>query len=648
MIGLWPFVVIGLFSGSIYALASMGVVLTYKTSGIFNFAFGGVAMFCAYSFWQLRDGWHLHQWVALPVLFLVVAPLVGLALERVYRPLVAVSAEVQIVVGLGLLGFLQALVPLVFGARDRALPSIFPTGTFGVGSHLHVGWDQLATLVLTAALALGLWGLLHRTRLGTDTRAVIDNRDLAELTGVSADRISRAAWVVSTAFAALTGILLSSTQGLDVYVLVIVVIYAFAPAVLARLVSLPVAYAGALALGVAQSVLGRWGGSGNVADLEAALPYLMLLAVLVVYGRRLREVRAAFDRRPDGTTVVAGTARRSVAGGSALVAVGVALPVLLSGPHLADVSLGLVIATVALTLVVLTGWAGQISLAQFSFVGVGAFAVGHLAGANGADFFPAMLGGAAVALVLGVLVGLPSLRLSGLYLALATMALALVLDTLVFSRAAISGGYTGLAIVRPSLWGFSFASTDRLYYLVLGVFTLFAGLAAVLRRGPVGRRLQAMRDSPMAASTLGINLATTKVCTFAACGAAAAVAGALFGAVRQTVSPSDFAFSASLELLLLVVLGGRALVSGALVAGAIFAVQLLPIPAGIGRALPLAVALAVILLAREPEGIVAVVRAGLSGLLPTSRPPARSSSDGAPSLAPRPLPPVLATEGPRG
>src|SRR3981081_485125 len=288
MRGMFPFIVIGLFGGSVYALAAMGLVLTYKTSGIFNFAYGAIAMFCGFTFWQLRDGWHITSWVSLPVLLLVVAPGLGLVFERLFRPLVGVAAEVQIVVSLGVLALLQAAVPLLYGGQDRNLRSIFPTSTFRVGAHLNVGYDQLATLLLAAGLGLGLWVLLRRTRFGTATRAVVDNRDLAELAAINSDSVSRVAWVISTMFAALVGILLSSSQGLDVYVLVVLVIYAFAPAVLGRLVSLPLAYVGAMVLGVTQSVLARWGSHGTVAQIETSIPYLALFALLVAYGSRLK------------------------------------------------------------------------------------------------------------------------------------------------------------------------------------------------------------------------------------------------------------------------------------------------------------------------------------------------------------------------
>jgi branched-chain amino acid transport system permease protein len=603
---LWPLALIGLFNGAIYALAAMGVVLTYKTSGIFNFAYGAVAMFCGFTFWQFRDGWHISSWIALPLVLFVVAPVIGVLSERLFRPLTALSAEIQIVVSLGVLAFLQALVPLLFGAEDRFLGSIFPSGTFAVTSRLNVSWTQLCTLILAVAMGGGLYLLLRRTKFGIATQAVVDNRDLAELIGVSGDAVSRVAWIISSVFAALVGILLSANSRLDVYTLVLVVIYAFAPAVLGRLVSLPLAFGGAIFLGVLQGVLAHWGSTGVMAEVEASIPYLALFALLLFYGGRLKELRSSFEALGGAAAVRVKSRRRFWGTAGGLGAVALVLPAILNDSLLGNVTSGAVYATIALTLIVLTGWSGQISLAQFSFVGVGAFTAGHLAGPHGGGFFAAALLGAVIAVPLGLIVGLPSLRLSGLYLALATMAFALTLDTLVFSQRSISGGLTGMTVSRPSFGSFSFASTTRFYYLAVALLAVFAVGAALLRAGPVGRRLQMMRDAPVAAATFGVNLTLTKLAVFAMSGAAAALAGALFGSLRRSISPNDFAFGASLGLLLLVVLGGRALVGGAVVAGVVYTLQIVPASVAIHRYIPLAVAIGVVVLAKYPDGPITV------------------------------------------
>jgi branched-chain amino acid transport system permease protein len=416
--------------------------------------------------------------------------------------------------------------------------------------------------------------------------------------GVHGDTVRRAAWIISSMFAALVGILISPRQGLDVNELVLVVIYAFAPAVLGQLYGLPWAYAGGVILGVIGSILSKYSNSNTVANIEAAVPYIALLLLLVVTGRRLKEVgttsrRLAVAHGSSSSSGGGGLGRRWVVGvagvarwhlridrtlalGMAAFVAALFVPLAVPGPRLFDVTAIFMYGLIALTLVVLTGWAGQISLAQFSFVGVGAFTAGHLAGAHGEHFLYAALIGMLLAVPLGVVVGLVSLRLSGLYLALATLAFALIMDD-------------------------------------------------------IGRRLHILRDSPMAASTLGVNLTVTKVVVFVICGMVAALGGAFYGALQQAITPLDFMWSTSLTLLLLVVLGGRSLISGALIAGGTYAVQLI-IPGSVEKYVPLLIALGVIALAQEPEGSIALSRRETRRVLTVLRPlPRWRPSPAAPS-----------------
>jgi branched-chain amino acid transport system permease protein len=323
---------------------------------------------------------------------------------------------------------------------------------------------------------------------------------------------------------------------------------------------------------------------------------------------------------------------RSLALGLGGLVLAFMVPLVVPGPRLNFVTLGFIYALIALTLVVLTGWAGQISLAQFSFVGVGAFTAGHLAGAHGQHFLYATLIGMLLAAPLGIIVGLVSLRLSGLYLALATLAFALVMDNVVFNRNDVSGGLTGITVPRPQIFGVSFTGRASLYELVVALFGVFAILAYALRQGPLGRRLHIVRDSPLAASTLGVNLTVTKVAVFVACAMVAALGGALFGAYQQAITPLNFMWSVSLELLLLVVLGGRSLILGAVIAGAVYVIPQLPgIPTEVTKLIPLLVALGVIGLAQEPEGSVALAQRQTRYVLGVLRPLPRPVPQASPS-----------------
>jgi branched-chain amino acid transport system permease protein len=606
----WPYIVFGLAAGAAYALLSLGMVLTYKTTGIFNFAYGGVAMFCAYVFWQLRDRWHLTQWIALPLLVLVVAPILGLILEGLFRSLAATSAEVQIVVALGVLAFLTTLVPIVWGGNPQFLPSIFPHGKFSPIHDVYVTGDELGTFVLSLVLGGVLYLLLGRTRLGTATRAVVDNRDLAGLVGANAGAIGQLAWILSTIFAATAGVLLSTQQGLVSYALPALVLYSFAAAVLGRLTNLPLAFAGAMALGITDQILAKYGSSGTVAKLETAVPYLALFLLLVAYGRRLTEVRSSV--RATSTSRVVAHGWRGLGIGAAAVILAVAVvPHAFGASTIQDFAQAMAYAVVALTVVVLTGWTGQISIAQMSFAGVGAFVAAHIAGTDGSLFPLALLVGVAIAVPVSLLIGLPSLRLSGLFLALATMALALVMDKLVFASNSITGGLTGLTLTAAKIGPWRFSSPTSQFYLCLTALTL-AGLGAFwLRQGPIGRRLQMVRDSPDATVTLGASLTATKLAVFAACSAVAAIGGALLAMTQQTVVPDNFSFNQSLELLLVVVIGGRSLISGAVIAGGFDLVTLLPFPAAVDKYLPLGIAFSVIAIAREPDGLGRVMASQL-------------------------------------
>ena len=599
------YIVLGIFGGASYALASMGIVLTYKTAGIFNFAYGAVAMFCAFVFWQFRDAWGLSQWFSLPLVLFVVAPLLGLLLEAVFRPLATAAVEVQIVVALGVLSFFLTLVPLpiMFGSTDRNLATIFPHSHFRLAGVL-IQWSGLGTLLVAAALALGLYLLLQRTGFGTATRAVVDNRELAGLIAVNASRVGQVTWIISTVFAAISGILLSSQEGLVYYVLPSLVLYAFSAAILGRLTSLPLAFAGSIALGVIQNVLEKYGSTGTLANIEASIPYLALLFLLVVYGSRLKEVRSSLRSLPAASKFFDKERFTLPAGLAGAVVLGAAAPLLLSGSTQHVLAETMAFSVVALTVVILTGWTGQISIAQMSFAGVGAFAVAHVAGHDGGLFPLGVLVGVLIAVPVGVLIGLPSLRLSGLFLALATLAFALVMDNLVFSFSSVTGGLTGLTVTSPSIGPLSLKSYTAQFYLCLAVLTVVASAAWILKRGPVGRRLSMVRDSPAAASTLGANLTLTKLSVFAVCGVVAAVGGSLLAMTQQTVDPANFSWGTSLEVLLLVVIGGRSMVSGALVAGALNLVNLLPgIPAVVDQYFPLSVAITVVVIAKNSAGL---------------------------------------------
>jgi branched-chain amino acid transport system permease protein len=599
-------IILGIFGGCVFALAALGIVLTYKTAGIFNFAFGGVAVLCGFAFWQMRDQWHWSQWVSIPLLLFVIAPVIAFLLEAVFRPLATAAAEIQIVVALGVLAFCTALVTALWGVNPHNLPGIFPQGHFKIAQNTYIEWNQLGLLVITVVSALALSALLRWTRLGTATRAVVDNRDLAGLIGVNAGSVGRVAWYLSTLFAAISGVMLSSAQGLVYYIIPALMIYAYAPAVGGRLTSLPIAFGGALGLGIIVSVLTNYQSSDLINRLESALPYIALFGLLVIYGGRLKEVRSSL--RPVVSAGVFGKGRfRLWQGALAFIVFGAVLPHVISDGNQHVVAEAMAYSVVGLSIVVLTGWTGQISIAQMTFAGIGGFTVGHIAGTNGELFPVAVLVSILIAVPLGVLVGLPSLRLSGLFLALATLAFALLMDNLVFNDNSISGSQSGLSVTPGKLGPLTFASGESLFYLCLVVLAIAATGVYLVDRGPIGRRLHMVRDAPNAASTMGASLTLTKLAVFAACAALAAVGGCLITLNQTLALQTSFSYDQSLQILLLVVLGGRALVSGAFIAGALQFVYLLPtMPVFVHQYFPLLIAFSVVAIGKEPEGTISV------------------------------------------
>lgn len=632
----WPFVIIGLFLGSIFALGALGQVLTYKTTGVFNFAYGATAMFCAFCYWQLHDSWHLTAWLSLPLLLLVVAPVIGVLFEAIFRRLVGLSAEVTIVVCLAMLALAQVGATLIWGGQERGLEPVIPRSTFKLGT-LYVGWDQMGTFLVACLMAGGLWWLLRHTRFGTATRAVVDNGDLAAIIGVSGNNVRRTAWIISSMFAGIIGVLLTPSQGLDTINLPLLVMASMAAAVLGRLVSFPWAFGGAIGMGILMSVLDKFSSSGTVANVKSSIPWFLLFIFLVVLGGKLKEPGVAATRGAGASASPAvaqgGEALRrrrippSVVVGLAIFAAAVFLPAVVNQSYLFDTTSGVLFALVAVTLVVLTGWAGQISLAQFSFVGIGVYAVGHLAGHDGRHFLLAALAAALIAIPAGIVVGLPSVRLKGLYLALATLAFALIMDGVVFNAVGISGGLTGIFDSHPRFFGMSFASTTSFYELSLWVLGGVLVLAHLLSLGPIGRRLRILRDSPLAASTLGVNLTVTKLVVFTACGVMAALAGTLYGSYLGAVTAQDVSWQWSLELVLVVVLAGRSVLSGAVLAGAVFMVPaFFPNPT-VQNYIQLTVALGVIGLGQNPEGTVALAVQEAKRTLSVLRPRPRRRLD---------------------
>ncbi|MQA87638.1 MAG: inner-membrane translocator [Streptosporangiales bacterium] len=601
--------------GAGYAVAASGLVLTYTTSRVFNVAHGAIGMVMAFCYWELSAGGlvpgGLPAWAAVLLVVGVIAPAFGLAVERIMmRRLTESPAGVSLVVTVGLLVALIGLAQTLWPPTARPVEPFFGAGGVRLGGVL-VTYHDLLTIGVSLAVAAGLYLLLGRTRTGIAMRAVAVDRDLLALHGGRPRLLSSLSWAVGAALAALAGILLTPIVQLDYYELTLLVVAAYAAAVLGRLRSLPLTFAGAVVLGLLQSY---------AAGLRAAIPTLFLFAVLVFLPQvRLR----SGGIRGIAAVPVPGPRRVAAAGLALVAAVGLA-SLLLPTVQVSRLALGLVYATVMLSLVLLTGYGGHVSLAQFTFVGVGAVTVAKLGGSPGWPSPLALLAGAAVAAAVGALVALPVLRLTGLYLALATLAFGQLMDKVVFQTAFGLG--ESLPVPRPR----EFAGEGAYAVFVAAVFVVMAAGLLALRRGRIGRMLVAMRDSPAACATLGLNQRGLRIGLFAASAGMAGLAGGLFGGLRGTIGAADFQVFKSLPLLLLAVVGGVTSVTGALLGGLVL--MLLPIlqsevPA-LGGLVFLLVGIGAVSLGRDPGGAAShLFRAGRWARSLVVRPPAGPVED---------------------
>jgi branched-chain amino acid transport system permease protein len=608
------FTVIGIVTGAIYAVSASGLVLTYATSGIFNIAHGAIGMLMAFTYWELRVN---HDWpapVALILVVFILAPLLGALIERVVvRGLRNASVATSLVVTVGLMVALIGLAQNIWDPQvPRALPKFFYPHKFKVFG-VNVTAHEAITIAAGVGLAIFLWFVLNRMRVGLAMRAVVDDRNLLGLNGARPDQVSMLSWAIGASMASIAGILLAP-QGMDVIVLTLLVVNGYAAAMVGRLRSLPLTYVGGLALGLIETyTISYFNPSGFWIGIRPAMPtiflFVMLLALPEARLRAGRLVGASMPRVPG--------MRRSLVGGVGLVAGAGVLSFLLSNANLIRAGQGLGLAIIMLSLVLLVGYGGQVSLCQMTFAGVGAFAMAKWGG-DGSIFGIIIAGG--LAALVGGLVALPSLRLQGLYLALSTMAFALLMEKMFFPQEQVFGNFGSLPVGRLDIFGISFDG-ERAYFVLLAfVFALFGTFVLWIRRGSFGRVLAAMRDSPVACATLGLSLTRTKLAVFMIAAGMAGIGGALLGGLKTTAGSTDFLMLQSLPLLLLAVIGGITSVGGALLGGMLFALPTLVPQAWtwVGDLQFLWTGIAAVTIGRNPNGLAQQIAERVRKIFSTS------------------------------
>jgi len=611
--------VAGAVAGGLYAIMASGLVLTYQASGIFNLGHGAVAFATALSFHVLNQprqagGLGLPIAVAGLVSILVIAPLLGWMLDAaLFRKLASAPEAARLVGGIGVLIALPSacllLIALVNGVAGTELPDAsgqagtsppglgpVPARSFSLTPGVAVNSDQLAVVVAAAASAAGLWYLMKRTRLGLETRAGVDRRVLARLRGIDTDRSSRIVWSLSCGLAGLAGVLIAPMFDLSPITFHMIVFTSFTAAVAARLRSVPVAFAAGIGLGVVQNLVYGYAPQflADVSGFRSSVPFMLLFVLMFFVPTRGREAGTVAEESPvlDPRSDL-GPWRRRVPWALATLGLGA------YGFWVADaywagvVNRGLVLGLVFLSFVVVTGFGGMINLAQATFVTVGGFTAGWLVNHqwpstvpilmnNGRmTFWVATIIAVVVTGLVGVLVALPSLRLGGLALALATLALAFVGDRLVFQLEGVRNGSAGWSIPRPAYGPVDLADAHTLMVVLVVLVVLVVGLVGNLQRSATGRAVLALRSSPAAAATSGIAPVRTKLVVFMVSAALAGFAGSLFALVNSPITNTSAPPMLGMVWLAVAVTFGIRRPGGAVVAGLVYA-ALPPVLGGIG------------------------------------------------------------------
>jgi branched-chain amino acid transport system permease protein len=595
---------VGLAVGALYAMTASGLVVVYTTTGIFNFAQGAIGVFCAFLFWDLTERDEGFLWFEgvssvgmnrlLALVVGVVAPFVGAMLDVVImRRLRTASLVIQLMVTVGLMIFFLTLTAQLYPAETRSVDHFFDSTGFEFGG-TTVLWHRLLVIVVAAAIAIALRLVLYNTRLGVAMRAVVDNRNLADLNGTRANVVSSFAWSLGSSLAALAGILIAPEIELSPETLNSVVFVALAAAAFGQLRSLPLAVLGALIIGLLESHYSLWLQLGpDFRDARSGIaPIVLLLVLLALPQSRLAVGRAAHNLRPReritkwweaGIGAVA-LVIAVVVFARGLLNFGIWDPGAWSSTGLNNGLVALSLALVALSLVPLTGWAGQVNFAPLAFAGFGAMVFHMLTEGDGNMLWLPVVAVATAAL--GALVALPAARLQGLYLALMSMAFVQIMASVVFPHGNLLQGnrqYGNLRIGGTPVYGegvdpaalpdrsgveftggIVFDTRESLLYLIAGVLGLGIFLLILLRNSRWGRRWVALNDSQAASATVGVNVVGTKVAVYALSGAMAGVAGCFWATGQGGVNAGKFDLFLVFELVLLMAAAGMSIPAAAL------------------------------------------------------------------------------------
>ncbi len=619
------FAIPGIPYGCTYAIVAVGLVLTYQATGVFNFAYGAQAYIAAYAFTKLVQNEHLPVGLAFLISVVVLSPLLGLAFDRLlFSRIPNSNTMAKLVTGISLFVGIPSLLSVVFGSSNTySPPSILfnPNTVYFRAFDTPVNGIDITTVVTTALILIALVALMRFTSLGLKMRGAVESRRLIELDGVNADRVVATAWMISGLMAGLAGVLLAPLYGeLQFSDYAALMVAAFAAAAWAVLRSLPIAALVGILMGVVATTLQGYLPVSSVWSSAAltSLPFIVLVAALLVVPglRTLDTTKDPLSSVDPPTPPSAATIRAPqldkfsrvgwyVLLGAFVVSMLTWIPTTWENVFNA----GIVYSVVFLSITLITGMGGQLSLAQATLAGVGAFTAAQLANHLGLNLLLGGLVGAVAAALVAVVLAFASVRLRGLGLALLTIAAALFFDYTVFPQLASSNG--AAINISPKWVGLGITDPNGHAFFILAMAVLLACILVVnlVRRGTTGRFLGAMRGSETAAAGMGINLRWQHIVIFAISGAVAGVGGTLSSIQQQQVNPQLFVYEISLVFVVVVVTTGANTVEGAVQAGFGFVIlqQLLTyVPARLGGNSLVVVffAFGALTYAAHPEGIL--------------------------------------------
>lgn len=576
---LLPYLITGVVTGSLYGLAGLGLVLTYRISGVFNFGHGAIAAGAAFTFYTLHVTHHLAWPLAALLTMIAFGVGVGWVMERITRGLGDVPEAVVVMSTLGILLGVEGLIYLLYQHLSRPVPAFLPSSGFTL-SGVNVSWSQVISVGIASASAVALYWFLRQSRLGVAMRGVVDNPNLVALSGEDPQRVRQMAWMIGTGFAALSGMLLAPTLGLDANLLAFLVVQAFGAAALGLFKSLPLTYVGGIGVGVVASVATKYLTHAPWYGIPPVVPFLILLAVLLTvpvarFPQRRVSVRSLV---PD----VKPLSRRSAI---ALSVVGIGSLLIVPavvGIHLSVWTTALIDLIIFSSLGLLVWTSGQISLCHAAFVAVGAATMGHLTTDQHLPWAVGLLLAGLVTVPVGAMVALPALRLSGLYLALATFGFGILMQNVIYPTGIMFGTKGGAGSTHVAGQGSVFARRPRMgffnggdthfYYLVLALAVLCLVVMVGVSRSRLGRLLRAMSETPTMLATHGLDVNMTRLIVFCISAFLAGTAGALI--VSQFGATSSLAYGPITSLIFLAVLAicGTRLIRGSILAAGLMAV----------------------------------------------------------------------------